>query len=121
MKNVITFTTRRVKTMRGNLLKKLCAATLLLSLFTMTPAISKAAPAPTPAAAAATAPQREDEGKGRGRERHPHIRAAIRELQAAKHELQTADHDFGGHRDEAVEACDKALHQLQQALQFDKK
>ncbi|HEY6350617.1 MAG TPA: hypothetical protein VI636_14525 [Candidatus Angelobacter sp.] len=104
--------------MRRNLLKKLCAAMLLLSVVTITPAISPAAPAPKPAAAA-TAPQREDEG--RGRERHPHIRAAIRELREAKHELQVADHDFGGHRDEAMEACDKAIHQLEQALQFDKK
>ena len=102
--------------MRGNLLKKLFAVTLLLSLIPITSATSSASPAPKPAAAAA---QKEDEG--RGRERHPHIRAAIRELQAAKHELQTADRDFGGHRDEAVEACDKAIHQLQQALQFDKK
>lgn len=105
--------------MRANLLKKLCAVMLLLSVITMTPAILSAAPAPKPAVAAATAPQKkEDEG---GRERHPHIRAAIRELQAAKRELQTANHDFGGHRDEAVEACDKAIHQLQQALQFDRK
>ena len=104
--------------MRENLLKKFCAAMLLLSVITITPAISPAAPAPKPAAAA-TAPQREDEG--RGKERHPHIRAAIRELREAKHELQTADRDFGGHRDEAVEACDKAIHQLEQALQFDKK
>lgn len=54
-------------------------------------------------------------------ERHPHIRAAIRELQEAKHELQTASHDFGGHREDAVKACDEAIRQLQQALQYDKK
>jgi hypothetical protein len=101
-----------------NLWKQLCAVTLLLSVITMTPAILSAAPAPKPTAAAATAPQKEDE---RGRERHPHIRAAIRELREAKQELQSANHDFGGHKDEAMEACDKAIHQLQQALQFDKK
>ena len=102
------------------MLKKLFTVTLMAGLIIMTPAVSIAAPpAPKPTAAPAAASQKEDEG--RGRERHPHIRAAIRELQAAKHELQVADRDFGGHRDEAVEACDKALHQLQQALQFDKK
>lgn len=104
------------------MLKKLFAVTLLLSLIALTPAISSSAPAPKPAVAPAAAPQhkaqKEDEG---GRERHPHIRAAIRELREAKHELQVADRDFGGHRDEAVEACDKAIHQLEQALQFDRK
>ncbi len=55
------------------------------------------------------------------REGHPHIRAAIRELQQAKRELQTAAHDFGGHREDALKACDEAINQLQQALQYDKK
>ena len=54
-------------------------------------------------------------------ERHPHIRGAIRELQEAKRELQTADHDFGGHREEALKACDEAIRQLREALQYDKK
>ena len=67
---------------------------------------------------AATTQERE---KGEGREHHPHIRSAIRELQDAKRELQTAAHDFGGHRVEALRACDEAIHQLQLALQYDKK
>jgi hypothetical protein len=53
-------------------------------------------------------------------ERHPHIRAAIHELKEAKKELEKADHDFGGHRKEAIEAIDVALKQLQKALKFDK-
>ena len=56
-----------------------------------------------------------------GREHHPHIRGAIQELQEAKRELQTAAHDFGGHREAALKAVDEAIHQLQQALQYDKK
>lgn len=56
-----------------------------------------------------------------GKERHPHIRAAIRELREAKKELETADHDFGGHRKEAVEAVDVAIRQLEKALKYDKK
>lgn len=53
-------------------------------------------------------------------ERHPHIRGAIRELREAKRELVTAAHDFGGHRVKAIEAVDVAVHQLEEALKFDK-
>lgn len=68
------------------------------------------------------ATQDRDHDRDRDRnERHPHIRAAIRELEQAKHELQTANHDFGGHRADALKACDEAIRQLQQALQYDKK
>jgi len=59
--------------------------------------------------------------RGERNEHHPHIRSAIRELQEAKRELQVAAHDFGGHRVEALRACDEAIHQLQLALQYDKK
>lgn len=55
------------------------------------------------------------------RERHPRIRAAIRALEQAKDEMQHADHDFGGHRVEAIEECDRAIRQLQLALQYDKR
>lgn len=55
------------------------------------------------------------------RERHPEINGAIRSLERAKAYLQKAAHDFGGHRAEALEAVDKALAQLRQALQYDKK
>jgi hypothetical protein len=54
------------------------------------------------------------------RERHPAIRAAIRALEKAKADLQHADHDFGGHRVEAIESIDRAMNQLKLALQFDK-
>jgi hypothetical protein len=54
-------------------------------------------------------------------EKHPRIRAAIRELEAAKSELQKAPHDFGGHRADAVVAVDHAIEQLRLALQYDKK
>ena len=55
------------------------------------------------------------------REKHPAIRAAIRSLEKAKVELQHADHDFGGHRVDAIAAIDNALSQLRLALQYDKK
>ncbi|HEV3317124.1 MAG TPA: hypothetical protein VG488_09155 [Candidatus Angelobacter sp.] len=91
------------------MLKKLFAVTLILGLMSVTPAMMTAAP-----------PQGGKEKHERN-EKHPHIRAAIHELEEARNELKRADHDFGGHRDEAVEAVDKAINQLRQALQYDKK
>jgi hypothetical protein len=55
------------------------------------------------------------------RERHPAIRAAINALQKAKADLQHADHDFGGHRAEALESIDRAMNQLRLALQSDRR
>lgn len=55
------------------------------------------------------------------RERHPEIRKAIAALERAKYDLQHASHDFGGHRAEALEACNKAIEQLKLALQYDKR
>ena len=54
-------------------------------------------------------------------EPHPHIRAALRELEESKKELQTAAHDFGGHRVDAIRAIDEAEKQLRLALQYDRK
>jgi hypothetical protein len=50
--------------------------------------------------------------------RHPAIRAAIRALQNAKADMQGAAHDFGGHRVDAIAACDNAIAQLNLALQY---
>ena len=58
---------------------------------------------------------------GERREHHPHIRSAINELQEARRELQSAAHDFGGHRADALRACNEAIRQLQLALQYDKR
>ena len=91
------------------MLKKLFAVTVILGLMSVTPAMMTAAP-----------PQGGKEKRERN-EKHPHIRAALHELQEAKNELQHADHDFGGHRAEAVEAVDNAIKQLRQALEYDKK
>lgn len=59
--------------------------------------------------------------EGHHKERHPAIRRAITSLEEAKRDLQRADHDFGGHRKEALEQCDRAIAQLRLALQYDKK
>jgi hypothetical protein len=53
-------------------------------------------------------------------ERHPRIHAAIRSLEDAKGDLEHADHDFGGHRVEAIRAINAALEQLREALRFDR-
>jgi hypothetical protein len=55
------------------------------------------------------------------REPHPEIRKAIAALERAKRDLQHASHDFGGHRADALAACDKAIEQLRLALQYDKR
>ena len=51
-------------------------------------------------------------------ERHPRIRAAIRAINNAKDDLRHAPHDFGGHRDDAIHACDEAVRQLQICLNY---
>jgi hypothetical protein len=53
-------------------------------------------------------------------EHHPAIHRAIAALQAAKADMQHANHDFGGHRVAALEECDKAIAQLQEALKYDR-
>jgi hypothetical protein len=55
------------------------------------------------------------------REAHPEIRKAIAALERAKKDMQRASHDFGGHRADALAACDKAIEQLKLALQYDKR
>ena len=54
-------------------------------------------------------------------EHHPAIHAAIRALERAREELRAANHDFGGHRAEALAECDRAIGQLRLALQYDHK
>ena len=56
-----------------------------------------------------------------GRERHPEIHAAIHALEKAKLHMEHADHDFSGHRKEALEACERAIQQLRLALESDRR
>ena len=49
---------------------------------------------------------------------YPRMRAALRALEDAKAELRGARHDFGGHRDEAIRACDRAIEQLRLAADY---
>ena len=91
-------------------------ATLLalsgLAVYTNSSAFAQTPPAPSapPAAPAVTTPH----------VAHPAIHAAIRALERAKVDLKSAAHDFGGHREAALQACDAAIAQLKLALQYDK-
>ena len=64
--------------------------------------------------------EKTDKDKPDAKERHPRIHAALRALKDAKEDLEKADHDFGGHRAEAVKAVQHAINQLGKALEFDK-
>jgi hypothetical protein len=70
-------------------------------------AVALAAPEPTALPAALPEP-------------HPEIREAIASLRRAKDHLEDAEHDFGGHRVQAIRAIDESLRQLQDCLKFDR-
>ena len=53
-------------------------------------------------------------------ERHPEIHQAIHALEIAKTRMQQAEHDFGGHREAALHACDAAVEQLRLALKYER-
>jgi cell fate (sporulation/competence/biofilm development) regulator YmcA (YheA/YmcA/DUF963 family) len=49
---------------------------------------------------------------------HPsHMHAALHELKHARKELHEAKHNFGGHKEKAIEAVDHAIHQLEKAIE----
>lgn len=73
----------------------------------------------TPVTPEPTAPGTPGQHPG-GRGHHPAIRAAIGALERAKADMQAAAHDFGGHRVDAIAACDAAIAQLKLALQYAK-
>jgi hypothetical protein len=52
---------------------------------------------------------------------HPNIRRALHALEAAETDLKAAPHDFGGHREDALAACDKAIEQLKICLKYPEK
>ncbi len=66
------------------------------------PAVPAPVVAPAPASAAAMpAPP------------HPHIHEALEAMRAAKHHLESAEHDFDGHRVEAIKHLDMAIHEAE--------
>lgn len=57
-------------------------------------------------------------GMGEERATHPRIVAAIDALQDAIAYMKEAPHNFGGHKEKAIEACHKAIRQLNEALKY---
>jgi hypothetical protein len=49
---------------------------------------------------------------------HPRIAAAIDALKDARAYMVEAPHDFGGHKDGAIRACDNAIRELRLALAY---
>ncbi|MBS1718189.1 MAG: hypothetical protein JSS72_10715 [Armatimonadetes bacterium] len=54
-------------------------------------------------------------------ERHPEIRKALNNLNRAKEALSKAAHDFGGHREKALDLVEQAIKECNAALASDKK
>ena len=49
---------------------------------------------------------------------HPRIAKAINAIEDAIAYMKAAPHDFGGHREDALTACNNAIAQLKLALQY---
>lgn len=54
-------------------------------------------------------------------ESHPHTHHVIHELEEAHRELKEARHDFGGHREKAMEKVHIAKKELEEAVKFAQK
>jgi len=54
-------------------------------------------------------------------ERHPRIRAAMESLRDAEEYMRRADHDFCGHKVEAMRATGVAMRQLRLAQECDRR
>ena len=52
-------------------------------------------------------------------QRHPAISRAILALKAARSDLEKTPHNFGGHKEAEVLACNKAIAELELALKAD--
>ncbi len=88
----------------------LTTATLLFTLaFPAAAAGPKPPAAPIPAAPAVAAPA----VAAPTPEPHPHIKDALEAMRAAKHHLESAEHDFDGHRVEAIKHLDQAIHEAE--------
>jgi hypothetical protein len=95
-------------------MKKIGFLTLLVTatlLFTL--AFPAAAAAPKPAAAPVAAAVPAPHAAVARPERHPHIDEALESMRAAKHHLEAAEHDFDGHRAEAIKHLDMAIHEAE--------
>jgi hypothetical protein len=96
------------------------AASISIPAFAASSAFASPVPTQGPVVPQRAVPAQTTAARNR-REAHPEIRKAIAALERAKKDMQRASHDFGGHRADALAACDKAIEQLRLALQYDKR
>jgi hypothetical protein len=89
------------------LLSLLILTTVLLTLALVAATSPKAPVAPVPAVAAVPAAAAAMPAD------HPHIHEALEAMRNAKHHLETAEHDFHGHRVEAIKHLDMAIHEAE--------
>ncbi|HVP41864.1 MAG TPA: hypothetical protein VMS96_00435 [Terriglobales bacterium] len=54
-------------------------------------------------------------------EGQPHMRAALRHLEAAKAELEKAEADKGGHREAALKATNDAIGHVKEGMEYAEK
>jgi hypothetical protein len=102
--------------MRAKILGLIILASVVLAFAFTTGAPAAPNAKAVPAAAAAAVPA----AAANPAEPHPEIREAIAALRRAKEHMEHAAHDFGGHRVEAIRATDAAIHQLEEALRYDR-
>jgi hypothetical protein len=55
---------------------------------------------------------------GQSGDNYPHMRRALNELRKSKLELREGGHDFGRRREEAIQAVDSAIRQLDGCLKL---
>ena len=51
----------------------------------------------------------------------PHMTAALDHLRSARHELEVADADKGGHRAKAIDLTDRAIHEVERGMEYDRR
>jgi hypothetical protein len=78
---------------------------------------TNAAPAPPPTVAVAP-PKPAMRPQPRFRQPQPVYARAISDLRVAKMQLQRSTNDFEGHKDSAIQACDKAMEELQAVMKI---
>jgi len=51
----------------------------------------------------------------------PHMNIALDHLRSVRHELEVADADKGGHRAKAIDYTDRAIHEVERGMQYDRR
>jgi hypothetical protein len=104
-------------------MKRCSLVVAFVAIFVLALTLPMGAPAAPPAhnAIPAAAPAPHAKAPAANPEPHPEIRAALDALRNARAHLDHADHDFGGHRVDAIRAIDQAMEQLQVCLKYDRR